>query len=303
MSTARTVAVNLLGVVEHPSFAAAMPYAIDADGRPYVPVGEGGVVLGVRLGDAVGAYDADQVAPGVTLVHPDPGARAALTALSCIGNALTVRTGAAAGAAGFVAGKRGEEGRVVGVFDQQVLALMRPGDQVAVTGRGQGARPPLIPAGVDVLNIDPDLLSRLAIRVAGARMPPELTVDVRAVVASARIGNGIGRPAHSWDLALCLVPGDDPLATLLRLGDLVAVTDLDTRRNVGFRRGWCTIGVVVCGDSRLPGHGPGLVPILCGPAGLLGWRVAAGSDAAGITEGLLGLAERPESPPADILGP
>ena len=42
------------------------------------------------------------------------------------------------------------------------------------------------------------------------------------------------------------------------LGDLVAVTDLDARYNMGYRRGWVTVGVIGHGASSLPGHGPGL---------------------------------------------
>jgi len=38
-------------------------------------------------------------------------------------------------------------------------------------------------------------------------------------------------------------------------GDLVAVSDLDVRYNMGYRRGWLTVGVVVHGASPLPGHG------------------------------------------------
>jgi hypothetical protein len=289
----RAVAVNALGVVEHPSFATSHPYEIDVDGRPYVPTGLGGVVLGVRLGDGVAAFDTDQVAPGLTLVHPDPAARAALTALSCIGNVLTVRTGAAAGAVGAVSGKRGEEGRVLGVFAQDVLAVMRPGDQIAVATRGQGARPAGFPDGVALLNIDPDLLPALGIAVADG----VVGVPVAATVASRQIGNGIGRPAHQWDLALYIGPAD-PLRERLRLGDLVAVTDLDARYNVGFRRGWCTVGVVVSGCSPLPGHGPGLTPILSGPADSL--RAVTNGQAGRLTEELLGIGA-PTGPRADTV--
>ncbi|MFD0890461.1 DUF4438 domain-containing protein, partial [Streptosporangium algeriense] len=64
------LAVNLLGIVEHPEIDGMTPYRIDADGRPYVPVGDGGVVLGVRLGDSAFGFDADDAAPGACLVHP-----------------------------------------------------------------------------------------------------------------------------------------------------------------------------------------------------------------------------------------
>ena len=48
----RTVAVNLAGVAEAPAMGTT-PYRIDVDGHPYVPVGDGGIVLGVALGDLV----------------------------------------------------------------------------------------------------------------------------------------------------------------------------------------------------------------------------------------------------------
>jgi hypothetical protein len=104
------VAVNLLGVVEHPTFGGS-PYRIDSDGAPYIPVGDGGLVLGVRLGDPAFAVGGHHVAPGACLVDADEAARHAL--YSCIGNRAEVRTGAAAGAVGAVLGKRGEGGRAI----------------------------------------------------------------------------------------------------------------------------------------------------------------------------------------------
>ena len=70
------VAVNMLGVVEHPALGDT-PYRVDADGHPYLPAGDGGLVLGVRLGDPVTALAGDHVAPGACLVHPEPAARCA----------------------------------------------------------------------------------------------------------------------------------------------------------------------------------------------------------------------------------
>jgi hypothetical protein len=71
------------------------------------------------------------------------------------------------------------------------------------------------------------------------------------------------------------MPGADGLL----LGDLVAVTDLDARHNMGYRRGWLTVGVVVHGTSPLPGHGPGITPLLTGPVSVL----SAAADATGHT--------------------
>ncbi|MER7133067.1 DUF4438 family protein [Streptosporangium saharense] len=257
-----TLAVNLLGIVEHPEIDGMTPYRIDADGRPYVPAGDGGIVLGVRLGDSAFGFDADHAAPGACLVHPDPAARHALTAYACVGNEVVVRTGAARGARGWVVGKRGEAGRVIVGMAQEHLAALRPGDGISVRGHGQGAS--LGVPGVDLLNLDPRLLDLLPLRVEGGKV----TVTARGTVPSRLAGNGLGRPAQMWDLDVQVTPSTPGLAGL-RLGDLVALDDIDVRHNMGYRRGWRTVGVVAHGDSPLPGHGPGVTPVLTGPADLL----------------------------------
>jgi hypothetical protein len=267
----RPVAVNLLGLVEQPEFGST-PYRVSADGSSYVPVGDGGIVLGVRLGESVFARDADHAAPGACLVHPDEGARHALTVYSCIGNQVVIRTGQAAGARGVVVGKRGEAGRVIVSLAQEDLARLRPADQVAVRAYGQGWRPAGFPAEVTVLNTAPAAFAALPVAVTdGGRV----LAGVRMIAASKLAGNGIGRPAAGWDLDLQLSApggqsGDSRGRTgSLLLGDLLAISDLDARWNMGYRRGWLTVGLVVHGASPLPGHGPGITPILTGPAGVL----------------------------------
>jgi Domain of unknown function (DUF4438) len=260
----RLVAVNLLGVVEHPALGDT-PYRVNRDGRSYVPVGDGGIVMDLKLGDSVFGLDGDHAAPGACLVHPDPASRHALASYACIGNQARVRTGQAAGAQGAVVGKRGEEGRVIVAFGQDDLARLRPGDEVAVRARGQGLRPAALPPDVTVMNLDPDLLATLPIDLSSGGP----TVGVRMSVPSRLAGNGIGRPAVAWDLDLQLPPPGPGGAGDLALGDLVAVTDLDARYNMGYRRGWVTVGVIGHGASPLPGHGPGLTPVLTGPAAAL----------------------------------
>ena len=273
----RLVTVNLLGAVEHPALDGS-PYRIDRNGRPYVPTGDGGIVLGLELGDSAFALDADHAAPGACLVHADPAARQALAAYACVGNEVQVRTGEAAGARGVVLGKRGEEGRVVAGFAAAALARMRPGDEVSVRARGQGWRPPGLPPEVAVMNLDPGILPLLPIDLPGAGPGPEtgpetgiaaVAVGVRVTVPSRLAGNGIGRPAAAWDLDLQLPPPGPDGAGDVALGDLVAVSDLDVRYNMGYRRGWMTVGIVVHGASPQPGHGPGITPLLTGPAAAL----------------------------------
>ncbi len=289
----RAVAVNMLGVVEHPALGDT-PYRVDADGHPYLPAGDGGLVLGVRLGDPVSAVAGDHAAPGACLVHPEPAARYALVSYACIGNPAEVRTGRAAGARGAVIGKRGEDGRVITGFRQEDLFRMRPGDQVTVRTSGQGWQHPGVPPGVTAMNAAPGLLDTLPVAWPGEG---PMTVGVRAILPSELAGNGIGRPAAAWDLDLQLParPGgpdaeDDrpPGAGGLLLGDLVAITGLDARHNMGYRRGWLTVGVVVHGSSPLPGHGPGITPILTGPMSAIS-AVADATGHHGLTESGLAL--------------
>lgn len=274
MNPPTVVATNLGGVIETPVLDGT-PYRVDAAGRPYVPTGDGGVVLGVRLGDGVFDAWADHAAPGACVVHADQAARHALTSFACLGNAVVVRSGDAAGAHGVVLGKRGELGRVIACFPPDDLARLGPGDQVAVRGHGQGAQlpEPLAARGAVLMNVSPHALPLLPIHISG----PTAHVSVRAAVPSYVVGNGIGRPMHQWDLDLQVDVGTAPTVGLggLRLGDLVAVTDLDVRHNAGYRRGWATVGVVVHGGSPQPGHGPGVMPILTGPLTALDFTVDA----------------------------
>lgn len=279
------VATNASGVIEHPGLDAG-PYLINADGRPFVPTGVGGVVIGLALGDSVFDFDADAASPAVSVVHPEPAARAALTAFACLGNPVTVRTGRAAGQRGAVLGKRGEQGRVLAWFPPEVTAILTPGDAMSVRALGQGARlaGPVGDLGGQLLNVDPVFLSGLPItpRAQGVE------VGVRGRVGSRLIGNGIGRSAHQWDLDLQVTADTAPVFGLetLRIGDLVAVQDLDVRHNTGYRRGWVTVGVVTTTVSPRPGHGAGLMPILCVPEQVVRVDIQP-EDHVGVTADLL----------------
>lgn len=257
----RLVSVNLAATVQQAA-AGPGPYRISAAGTPYVPAGDGGIVLGLRLGAGVFEHDGDHAAPGACLTHPDPAAAFALSAMACAGNPVEVRTGAAAGGSGAVLGKRGEPGSVIAVFTQDVLRLLRPGDQVAVRGRGQGAECAV--PDVAVRNAQPELLDRLPVAVSA----DALAVRVSAVFPGRLAGNGIGRPTAMWDIDLQLdeITASRWQASRLRLGDLVAIDDIDASFNAGYRRGWRSIGLVVHGGSPQPGHGPGVIVLLSGPA-------------------------------------
>ena len=140
-----------------------------------------------------------------------------------------------------------------------------------------------------MLNIDPGLFDILPM----VRTPPaggdRVSVGVRCSVPSKLAGNGLGRPAVSWDLDLQLAaPEPGSGAGDVLLGDFVAITDIDARFNMGYRRGWVTVGIVVHGASPQPGHGPGITPILTGPARVLEIREEAAGHL-GLTAAMLKL--------------
>lgn len=274
MSDARLVAVNLLAFVDQGEVGTD-PYRIDRDGVPYVAVGDGGLVLGLRLGDSVFGHVGDHAAPGVCLIHPQEEARRALVGLACLGNQVTVRTGAAIGAVGAVLGKRGGGERVIAVFAPDALSKLRPHDQLAITSHGQGARSPR----PDVAQMN---ISRQALAMLGITSKDGLIrVGVRQTFSSRQVGNGIGRPMAMWDVDLQVEEAEAPAG--LCLGDLVAIADLDARTNAGFRRQWISIGVVVHGASPQPGHGPGVTIVLSGPATSF-WVEDEGEQHHGLTE-------------------
>ena len=138
------VVSTLVGEVTSPSLP-LNPYEVDADGRPFVPVGAGGVCYNVKVGmDALG-WVGDQVEPGVSIANPGERENEALNVYACVGNRVVVRTGAAAGAEGVVTGKH--EGflsykHVLVHLDDDALEQIAPGDELVVRACGRGMRAP-----------------------------------------------------------------------------------------------------------------------------------------------------------------
>ena len=76
----------------------------------------------------------------------------------------------------------------------------------------------------------------------------------------------------------------------LRLGDLVAIADIDARFNAGYRRGWVSVGLVVHGGNPQPGHGPGVTVILSGPGDAIVMHLDAANHRGVREETVLGVA-------------
>jgi len=259
----------VVGEVTSPSMP-ANPYEVDADGRPVVPVGAGGICYNVRVGmDALG-WAGSEVEPGVSIANPVEAANDALSVYACVGNRVTVRSGAAAGAEGVVTGKHEAfmaYRHVLVDLEPDALERLAPGDQLVARAWGRGMRVEDIP---DVVchSLGVELWRAWAPSVADNR----LTVRVGRVLPPEVVGMGSGRVSAATSVALQRgVPGEgsDDVLGELRLGDLVAVRDWQATYYTGYRDASVSIGVVASGDSPILGNGPALTLLLSGPAAVI----------------------------------
>lgn len=249
----------LVGDVTSPALGGS-PYDVNADGVPFVPVGAGGICYTVKVGMPATGWAADQVEPGVSISNPSDPANEALLVYACVGNRVTVRSGAAAGAKGVVTGKHEafhSYKHVLVHVDDDALDAIVPGDRLVVSACGRGMQVDGLPE-LTCHSLSPDLFrawapertdTGLAIRVTRA-LPPEV------------VGMGSGRVSGSTSVAL--QPGPADLESL-RIGDLVAIHDWDASYYTGYHEDRVTVGVVTTGDSPVLGNGAATTILLSGP--------------------------------------
>ena len=258
------VAMVLSGWVTHPELDAS-PFQVGADGRPYLPFGAGGVLYGYGPGARAFVGSADHPEPGATIKARDERSQAALAAFACLGNEAWVAFEDGR-ATGVVVGLRGEGQGLFVHFQRRDLRRISPGQRISVRCCGSGLQVTGF-ADIAVHHLSQGILSKLADVRDG-----QLVASVRARIPSYLLGNGVGRPAATWETDL---QSDDPEALRrhgcdeLRIGDVVAMDDWEAVTMQGYAPGATTIGVVVHGDSPLPGHGPGILPVLSGSAARL----------------------------------
>lgn len=279
------VAVSVAGKIANPAFSGlpAEPYRLTADGTPFLWPTFGGIVYNVSVGDAAFGWSGDCIHPSVSIAHPDGNKNRGLNIFACVGNRATVVTGAARGATGTVTGKSGRfSDQVIVHFDRATRERLAVDDTIMVAAEGVGLALPDHP-GVALKSLDPALFDRLPKRAEGG----VLKMGVAATVPPHMVGAGAGLTSEggslhiqSTDRAELARHGLDRL----RLGDVVAVADTDSRYNHGYLRGAMSVGIVGQTDGPRAGYGPGLTIVMTAP------------------EGRLGAFDAPETNIADILG-
>jgi hypothetical protein len=264
-SSAATLPTNRDRLITTAAVARVTPirdrgYSPDYDGTPNVRFGSGTINYAVTVGDlADGWANADHVEPDVSSIDVNPPS---LSFLACIGNEVTVISGEAKGAKGFVIGKHGS---TMLWFPRDVLDQLTLDDRFQVRARGIGLQIDGF-EDVRVNKIGPDLLENLGIEIDGDR----LVVPVAKRVPGRIMGSGVGLASRAW-----IIEGTDydiqttDPATIdqydlrsIRLGDIVAIEDHYDYWGKGRYEGAVTIAVVAHGFSHHAGHGPGVNPIL-----------------------------------------
>ena len=258
------IGVSVQGSIVSPEYPAlpATPYVIGADGRPQLLPSQGGIVYNVRIGDSAFGWLADLVQPGVSIRAAAEAANQALNVLSCLGNEAIVVSGQATGARGTVIGKSGRFAEHVIVhFAPETLEQLAIEDKVLVRAYGRSLALTDY-TDVQLKSISPQLLDALEVE---PDTPGALTVPVAGEVPAFLVGAGSGLMHESGCIQI-QTDHKDALAEHgleeLRLGDVVAVRDYDSRWGNGYLKDAVCVGVVVHGDSPRAGYGPGVTVIM-----------------------------------------
>jgi len=265
------VSVSIGGTIAHPGFPGlpAEPYRLAADGTPFLLPAWGGIVYNVSVGDRAFGWAADCIHPGVSIRGADDVKNRGLNVFSCLGNTAMVMTGQAQGAKGVVTGKSGRfSEQVIVHFPVEVRRKMAVGDQIVVRSLGTG----MAIEGheqVSCKGLSPALLKALPQKVEDG----VLKIGVVGTVPAHLVGAGAGLTSEggslhiqSTDRAELAKAGLDKL----RLGDVVAIENTDSRYNHGYLRGAMGIGIVGQTDGPRAGYGPGLTVVMTAPKGELG---------------------------------
>jgi hypothetical protein len=238
------------------------------DGRAAVLPGMSGIAYNARVGDRAFGWAGDHVEPGVSIANPDEKADFALHYLTCIGNEAEVMSGRARGAKGIVTG---EHARMLVDFAPEALDEFMVGDLVQIRAKGRGLRLTGWPE-IEFKKTSPALAQAFGLRVENGQIICPVAMELPARI----MGSGAELNAEYVDQDL--MSGDRALMAELgiarmRLGDLIAIRDVDHRFGRSYSKGMVAICLCIHGDSVMTGHGPGILTIITGPADKLSFVI------------------------------
>lgn len=243
-------------------------HSVTPRGEAVMLPGTGGISLNVRVGDPVGAFEADHVEPAVSLRNPDNSCNDGLNLLACVGNEAEILDGPMAGEKGVVTGKHGGVEHVFVDFPSKVLRGLRYGNKIQIVSRGLGLRLLDLPE-VAVCNLDPAFLRKMKPRLEGGKLQVRVAKRIPACIMGSGLGSNVpNRGDYDVQMFDESVVEEYGLGDL-RLGDLVAIMDADNTYGRIFLRGAVTVGIISHGACVTAGHGPGVTCLLTSASGAI----------------------------------
>ncbi len=262
------VEMSVIGEIRSP-FMGDPPYRIAPDGTARALPGTGGITYNFRVGDSAVHLSGDHIEPAVSITNFDDSAQRALNTMASIGNTARVVSGDAKGAEGTVIGKHGGIENVMVEFPDEVYDDLVIGDRIQIRAIGMGMEVTNVEQ-VAARNLGPSLLEALNEHGMGVENGT-LHVPVTHQIPAKIMGSGLGQShVESGDYDIQMF--DEEVVERynlneLRFGDIVAIMDADQQHGRIYRTGAVSIGVVVHGNSRIAGHGPGVTTLLTSPEG------------------------------------
>ena len=266
----RLVTLSVMGHIAHPSFPGlpAEPYRLAADGTPFLLPTYGGIVYNVSVGDSAYGWAADCIHPGVSIAFPSENGNRGLNTFACVGNEAFGMSGEGKGTRAVVTGKSGRfSEHVILHIPKAARTRLAIGDKIVIRASGVGLSLPELPE-VRLKSLSPQLFHALgATSIAG-----RLEVPVVACIPPHLIGAGAGLTSEGGSLHLQTTDRAELAAKQLdrlRLGDIVALEDYDSRYQHGYLRGAVGIAVVGQTDGPRAGYGPGMTLLMTDPTGAI----------------------------------
>lgn len=257
------VMMSVQGKVANPGGPRA--HNVDAEGKPFLLPGTGGIVYNIKVGDPAFGWEADHIEPCVSTILDEKDRyerpNAGYVFYACIGNEAIIVSGDTKGKKGIVTGHHGGAEHVMIDFADETLEKLTMDDKILIKGYGQGLKLLDYP-DLAIYNLDPHLLKKMGVNQKGNK----IQVPVTAKIPAELMGSGTG--------SLMMGAGDYDIMTTdrdfikkhkfdkIRLGDFVALMDHDNLYGRSFRKDAITIGIVIHGDCRYAGHGPGVSTLL-----------------------------------------
>ncbi|MFC6646467.1 DUF4438 domain-containing protein [Granulicella cerasi] len=275
----KLVMVSVMGQIVHPSFPGlpAEPYRFAADGSAFLLPTYGGIVYNVSVGDDAFGWMADCIHPGVSISLPADTSNRGLNTFACVGNDAIVMTGEGKGTRGIVTGKSGRfSEQVIVHFPKDARTKFAVNDKIVIRSCGVGMALENHPE-IYCKSMGPQLLEALDV----VELEDRIQVPVVATIPAHLVGAGAGLTSEGGSIHLQTTDRAE-IAALgldkLRLGDIVALEDYDSRYQHGYLREAVGIAVVGQTDGPRAGYGPGMTLLMTATKGRIEPLITPGTN-------------------------